>query len=598
MSSIRTSVGLAFALLSACTPQGPPADAPPVAARETVPLHGLLPAGTCGYAPYLDNACASDDPDFAVTTWRGSDVRSAEAALRHGPRVGGYPFAVSFDDLPPADARVRGIAVVAGLFVTREDAAAYRRALGRGQVVPLASGAEYRHRIHGNHRYASFDEQQKAIHHVVQIATDTLAYDAKDLERIERAFDEGPWVPFRAQQTRRAAALARLRPRCRLRAGRVFVTNGVVLYNFMRSYAPVTCDDGREAWVPWRATRLESTVVREHGAFEVHQVIDVECDVPRLETRAFGRVLPTVSRPHCRDLRRLTSPVVRRLAVVGRNALAHPSCSAAQRRAILEGKRARAGRHPSSTAKRRLFDGPCRVQLEGPLVGSGPLERRQVLLQDHGTQAGPNTEPLVLLHPAQDLTLGDSKHDKTDRRAHFGAHAPVAIAEKRVAERVIEHHVTPAPRLLADRFAGAERRILPRGRRQALPRFEPPRSEQVVQGDARHAARLERAGQGGLPGERGTAEQEEAQPEVSVHRPRKRFMDGRVKHGRTPRAKPFCGRSGRMRLASTAAPRDCIELQTSRRSSLGSGGSSVPNDEKAAGSTGHRNIALRVSGEF
>lgn len=276
-----------------------PAAAARAVARVTEPPRGLMPAGTCGFDPYLREACAAGDdaapaPTYAVVTSRADDPRAAEAALRETPRFGGYPFAVSFDDLPAADASARGIAVVAGLFGQREDADAYALALGRAEVLPLATVAAHERRLAAG-TYANEDDREKHIRHVVELAGDTPAYDAADLGRTESALDEAlgaHWVRLPAQQGRRAAALARLRPRCTLPAGRVFVTDGQALYGFRRMYAPVTCDDGSEAWVPWRATRLESAVLWEGGAWKVHQVILVECDVPTVETRPLGLAPP------------------------------------------------------------------------------------------------------------------------------------------------------------------------------------------------------------------------------------------------------------------------------------------------------------------
>jgi hypothetical protein len=272
----------------------PPSVAPPA---------GLLPAGACGFDPYLGDAC-EDAASFAVVTLRTNDVHAAERALRRGPRFAGYPFVESFDRIPAADARIRGMGVFAGLFGARRDADAFARATG-AEVIPLATVEELEKRAGAD--LGDFDEHEAHVLRVVETTTTSPAYDEADLERVEGDLDErlaGEWTKLPGQQARRAAALATLPPRCTVGSGRVFATNEGALYTFRRQYAPVTCDDGHAAWVPWRATRLESTVVRTRDAFRIHQVILVECDVPTLETRALGpapQALGALTDANCGD---------------------------------------------------------------------------------------------------------------------------------------------------------------------------------------------------------------------------------------------------------------------------------------------------------
>ena len=243
---------------------------------------GLLPAGTCGFNPYLGDAC-TEAPRYAVVTLRTSDPRAAERALHAAPRFAGDPFAESFDVLPAADAKVRGLGVFAGLFRERRDADSYARAL-HAEVVALTTIDEFQARQEAS---GDFDAHERSIVRAVQTSGETPAYAESDLERVERELDERlvtHWTKMPAQQERRVAELSKLKPLCTVAADRVFATDQLTLFRFRRMYAPVTCEDGRRAWVPWRATRLESAFVGER----VHQVILVECDVPTLETRAPG----------------------------------------------------------------------------------------------------------------------------------------------------------------------------------------------------------------------------------------------------------------------------------------------------------------------
>ena len=267
----------ALLALAAC------AHAPTIAVRDTTPAPPALPAGTCGFDPYLQEAC-TDAPSFAVVLSRTNDARAAERALRAMPARDGYPFVESFDVLPAADANVRGMGVFAGLYRDRRGAEARAAEVG-GEVTPLATVDAFQRR--GCAGAADSDACERSMTRVVQTSARTPAWDAADLERVEREIDE-KWVPLPAQQRRRAAELAKLTPRCTIGPARVFVTNENAIYRFMRTYAPVVCDDGRPAWIPWRATRLESAVVNDR----VHQVILVECDVPTLETRPLGPPSP------------------------------------------------------------------------------------------------------------------------------------------------------------------------------------------------------------------------------------------------------------------------------------------------------------------
>lgn len=272
---------LAFSIaLAACSRAVPTADpaGPPALARP-------LPAGACGFDPYLGEACGeSPEPGFAVVLLRTEDLRAAERALARAPHAGGYPFVATLDELPAQDARLRGIVVIAGLWANAADATAAARAAG-GEVLPLASQDEFRRRQYGG--VEKYEAYEARVSHAVEITSATPAYRAEDLERVETDLDEElatKWVPMPEQYVRRARALAALVPACTVAAGRVFATNERELYRFRRTYAPAKCDDGREAWVPWRATRRESVVADGR----VHQVILVECDVPTLETRPLG----------------------------------------------------------------------------------------------------------------------------------------------------------------------------------------------------------------------------------------------------------------------------------------------------------------------
>jgi hypothetical protein len=272
---------------SPATPAPPPAKVeiwkPVPAGQADVP--GLLPAGLCGFDPYLEEPCGDRPaPHYALVLGVSNSTGEIEATLRKArvlELAAGYPFVVSFGELPRRDARP-GFAVVAGLFATPSDAADYRRNLPSStEVVELAAVDE-------SSPFGRFDDPRGSA---IEIAEDTPAWSAVDLERLEHELDEAlakRWVKLPKQRARREAALAKLTPRCRIDGGRVFSARASELFRFHRKYAPVRCPDGTDAWVAWRATRLEAVVERAARGPKIHQVILVECDQPTLETRIFS----------------------------------------------------------------------------------------------------------------------------------------------------------------------------------------------------------------------------------------------------------------------------------------------------------------------
>ncbi|NUO52218.1 MAG: hypothetical protein HOV80_25475 [Polyangiaceae bacterium] len=303
------------------TPQGVDAASP---SGERL---GLWPAGTCGFDPYLSGACDTfEAPRFAVVLSehakhqipsrkfrRMSDdaasslgpsralfgdlpvrpqdeLARAERALEAARSLGlaaGYPFAVSYDDLPARDEKKRGVAIVAGLFATKAEAdelvASKHLA---AQVVELAPALAAQ--MDCSDDYEACTATQITV---VEMLAPTKAYSTATIEKLIEEQNELPWVKYDKAALRERKALERLPSACEVKAGQLFLAKGNRLYRQMRKYAPVTCPSGAEAWVPWRATRLESAVLRKGNEASLHQVILVECDVPTLEERPF---LPTV----------------------------------------------------------------------------------------------------------------------------------------------------------------------------------------------------------------------------------------------------------------------------------------------------------------
>lgn len=294
-------------------------------ALGTAPPDDLWPAGTCGFDPYLGGAC--DDrgaPHFAVVLGefarhqlpsrrfkrlsadpgqravRGlvadgpvravDDLARAERALSDAQKLHlppGYPLVLSWDDMPAMDEGRRGLALVAGLFGERASAERWvRESKLKAEVVELAPAGAAQPMCEGDYE-ACMGSRVSAV----EVFVPSKAYDTKALEALDAEQDQLPWIRLDLAVARYDQALAKLPPACEIEAGRVFVATNDKLYRFQRRHAPVRCKDGREAWVPWRATRLESIVTTGADGPELHQVVLVECDVPTIEDRPF---LPTI----------------------------------------------------------------------------------------------------------------------------------------------------------------------------------------------------------------------------------------------------------------------------------------------------------------
>lgn len=296
----------------------PVAPAPTEQAALPAPPGELWPAGTCGFDPYLDGACSDRGaPRFAVVLGQFAsgqvparhstrapakprvpavaedELAHAERALAEARGLGlppGYPLVLSWDDLPARGENRRGLALVAGLFGARAPAERWARARGlSAEIVELAPAGAAQPTCEDDYE-ACMASRVSAV----EVFVPTRAYDAQSLEALVAQQDELPWVRFELAVARREKALEAVPAACEIEVGRVFLAPKNRLYRFLRQYAPVRCRDGREAWIPWRATRLESVVTPGARGPELHQVVLVECDVPTLEGRPFVPKIPAM----------------------------------------------------------------------------------------------------------------------------------------------------------------------------------------------------------------------------------------------------------------------------------------------------------------
>lgn len=261
---------------------------------EPTPIAGTraaLAAGLCGFEPYLSEPCGADRPTHAVLLGPFPNVDAARQARDEARRLElstGYPFVTTASQLRLVPAE--DLVVVLGLFARPDDAAALARrtsATSR-RIAP---------------RYEPSDDQAPVA---IELLVQTPAWDPAALETLESELDERlahKWVPLAEQEKRREHALARLRPTCRVPAGALFVSRRAAFHRFRHFYAPVMCENGSEAWVPWRSTRLESVVHDgPKGIAVIDQVIVVECDTPTIERRVFRtNALDRIGLGSCND---------------------------------------------------------------------------------------------------------------------------------------------------------------------------------------------------------------------------------------------------------------------------------------------------------
>lgn len=274
--------------LAACATFAAPSGADGPARPPPAAPMGVLPAGLCGFDPYLGGACTSA-ASFAVTL-DATDATTATtllASARTKTLSVGYPFAVTYDDLPARDATKKGIAIVLGLFATEPEARALAASASAG-VIPLTSvDAKFARDSARQQAFPTYDRYQASSYVAIEVLDDAPALSLADVVALEAKWQT---LPVAAQIARRTAAIPTATARCTVARGRVFSASRARVYQFRRAWMPVACADGSEAWVSERVTRFESVVTPDA---KLHQVVQVDCDVPALETRPFATPLST-----------------------------------------------------------------------------------------------------------------------------------------------------------------------------------------------------------------------------------------------------------------------------------------------------------------
>ncbi len=249
---------------------------------------GVLPAGvywaTIGwYDANLD--CAA--PRFAVVaavTASERELARATARARTLSLAPGYPWVTHTRQ---AGLEGDGVAVVLGLFATRERADVYAQRHG-ARVIGVLSREDAIDRFDDESGGRRPDPIPAVTH--VTAPSAVAALSLRDIAHAEEAWNDtyrpdDPQAHRRRASVERARRIAAARPLCRVAPDRVFVFTTppaarVELGMGYRSWEPVRCG-GQLAWIPREATQAEAVVwTARDGGVVVTQVTLVECDVP------------------------------------------------------------------------------------------------------------------------------------------------------------------------------------------------------------------------------------------------------------------------------------------------------------------------------
>lgn len=238
-----------------------------------------LPAGLYGQWPYESAVCEyCEAPRHALLWAVHADPEAARADVENLTQKDldlqpGYPLVVHTDELGITPDGYDGIAVVLGLFATRDDAEASRDDLGLGaqrlSVIDVPGLDEMRD-FRGEHD----------IKRVARVHRDATAWRVTDVERL---MQDKPGIAYAP-----SPKLLTIEPAdCEVSTGRLIVTPQFVDkwgYRFVET----TCDD-EPVVIRVADTLLRAVVIYElsEKQWVSKQVLGVECDQPVVGQRAW-----------------------------------------------------------------------------------------------------------------------------------------------------------------------------------------------------------------------------------------------------------------------------------------------------------------------
>ncbi len=220
------------------------------------------PAGVY-YWDYGDAVCEDcPAPSVAVVAGVFKSPRAAERAVRRWERkrlAPGYPLVAHTEELgvkQPA-----GIAVILAQFAEEDDARIWLRGRSKKlRVIPL-----------GDPRDLSDEDAWEPLRVVRMDRRKAPAYKQSEVDHIYQTLGA-------AKQG--VEALRKLKPVCDVPAGKIFVTRNPYAADL---WAPVTCGK-TPAYVPITATLFRAVLRRHQNEIRLHQIVDVECDMPYVDS--------------------------------------------------------------------------------------------------------------------------------------------------------------------------------------------------------------------------------------------------------------------------------------------------------------------------
>ncbi len=260
-----------------------PAPAPEAAARAaeaaTAAPAGVLPAGLY-FRDHVYKSICEDcaAPTAAAVAGVYGDAAAAQAAvarvaaMRLAP---GYPLVLHSDDLGFTSAKVRGVAVILGLFRTTAEARGWLTSAnppGGSRVLALLDADAAFARLDAQRGDTAGIETPRIVR--IDAGPPAPAWSRRELDAWHDAENSGePPDPYAAE------------PACTIAPGTIFLLDREEMWRYDPEHLPVTCPGGEPALVRKDRTLLDAAIIaRPDGTAELHQVMSVTCDHPDIQT--------------------------------------------------------------------------------------------------------------------------------------------------------------------------------------------------------------------------------------------------------------------------------------------------------------------------
>ena len=220
------------------------------------------PAGVY-FWDYGDAVCEGcPEPAVAVAAGVFATPAAAERAVRRWERrrlAPGYPLVAHTEELGVS--KPSGIAVILGLFAAEKDAREWMSRRWKGlRLLTLGDPHELGHQDSWEPLRVVRMDRRKA-----------QAYKQSEVDQIYQTLGAA---------RKGVEALRKLKPICEIPAGKIFVTRNPYAADL---WAPVTCGK-TPAYVPITATLFRAVIRKQKNEIRLHQIVDVECDMPYIDS--------------------------------------------------------------------------------------------------------------------------------------------------------------------------------------------------------------------------------------------------------------------------------------------------------------------------